>query len=234
TDFLDNPSTGWLIPDGTIPIDTPTVYGTSGNDTFVSMGIDATIDGEGGHDAIVYRGGSGDYSITENADGSLTIADSVAGRDGTEIAIGIQYLEFNDKTVYAETSANADIARLYVSAFDRLPDQSGLNYWEDTYAAQAPTVGATAELAAVAAAFVGSSEFQTRYGSLSDAAFVTQLYNNTLDRAPDSGGFNYWVGQLQSGGMTEAQILVGFAESTENIANTAYSHAHQAGWLFQL
>jgi hypothetical protein len=234
TNFLENPSTGWLISDGTIPLDLPTVTGTPGNDTFVTLGDNATVNGAGGHDMIVFRGSSGDYSLSENADSSLTIADSVAGRDGTDTAIGIQYLEFNDKTVFVETATNANIARLYTAAFARLPDQDGLNNWEDIFAAQAPIVGTTAELVNVANGFVNSTEFQNLYGSLSDTAFVTQLYLNALHRAPDTAGLDSWVQFLQNGTMSQAQVVIGFAESAENIANTAFSHSHSEGWLFTL
>ena len=42
------------------------------------------------------------------------------------------------------------------------------------------------------------------------------LYQNILDREPDVDGYNYWVGQLNNGIEKRSELLLGFAESTEN------------------
>jgi serralysin len=39
-----------------------------------------------------------------------------------------------------------------------------------------------------------------------------------LHRAPDAGGLAYHTGNLDSGGNSRAQVLVGFSESPENQA----------------
>ena len=51
------------------------IEGFSGNDT---------IYGSGGTDSAVYRGARSEYSVTSNTDGSHTVTDSVAGRDGVD------------------------------------------------------------------------------------------------------------------------------------------------------
>jgi hypothetical protein len=66
-----------------------------------------------------------------------------------------------------------------------------------------------------------SSEFISRYGTLTDSGFVTAMYENVLGRAPDEAGLNFWLGQLEGSGQTSAIVLVGFAESPENVAKTA-------------
>ena len=57
-------------------------------------------------------------------------------------------------------------------------------------------------------------------------AYVTSLYKNILQRAPDSGGLAYWVGLLTSGQDTEAQEQAGFLTSSEYL----HSLADQAAW----
>jgi hypothetical protein len=47
---------------------------------------------------------------------------------------------------------------------------------------------------------------------------VTKLYDNVLHRAPDTGGYNYWVGLLNSGAIDKTSTLVNFSESNENQA----------------
>ena len=144
----------------------------------------------------------------------------------------VEFLEFSDKTIFIENADNANIARLYSAAFDRAPDPAGLSFWEDIYAnnvsAGAKVAGYYTSLAqtndgsgsSIADNFMQSSEFQNRYGSLTDTAFVTLLYQNVLGRAPDQAGLTFWVNQLEGGGQTRAIVLVGFAESPENVAKT--------------
>ena len=63
-----------------------------------------------------------------------------------------------------------------------------------------------------------SPEFSARYGSLSTAEFVTQLYRNVLDRDPDAGGLLFHVDNLEAG-LPRNYLLVHFSESPENQAN---------------
>jgi len=103
--------------------------------------------------------------------------------------------------------AIAPIARLYFAYFNRIPDQPGFEYWVAQY-------GGGATLNDISQVFATSPEFISTYGSLSDGEFVTLVYNNVLGRAPDVGGYNYWVAQL-SAGMPRGNMMVGFSESPE-------------------
>lgn len=51
-----------------------------------------------------------------------------------------------------------------------------------------------------------------------------------LHRTPDSAGLDYWVSGLAHGG-TRADILVSFAVSAEDVANTNAISGHGGGWL---
>ena len=102
--------------------------------------------------------------------------------------------------------------RLYNAAFARFPDASGLEYWIDKYSS------GTDDSRAVASSFLDSNEFKTLYGeNVSDSTYVDNLYKNVLDRSADTSGLNYWVGQLNSGAETRYEVLLGFAESAENV-----------------
>jgi hypothetical protein len=102
----------------------------------------------------------------------------------------------------------AQVARLYDATLDRLPDAFGLGGW-----ISALENGMT--LTQVAQGFTDSAEFQQKYGTLDNVGFVSQLYRNVLDREPDAGGLNAWVGELE-GGKSRADVLVGFSESLEH------------------
>lgn len=121
---------------------------------------------------------------------------------------------------YTETGCEGHsdaVARLYVAAFGRTPEADGFDFWVDAYSSAAWT------LPAMAAFFVESTEFNARFGAIDDPGFVTQLYNNVLDRGPDDEGLNFWVGQLAAD-LTRGQLLLRFSESPENITNSGTAH----------
>lgn len=102
--------------------------------------------------------------------------------------------------------------RLYAAAFDRTPDPAGLGYWIDM-------MDKGVSLRAVAAGFTGSQEFIDLYGAnTSDAQFVDLLYQNTLHRAPDAAGRQFWVDAMQEHHAPREELLAQFSESPENQA----------------
>ena len=63
--------------------------------------------------------------------------------------------------------------------------------------------------------FASSSEFRTKYGMLTNRAFITRIYTDVLGRAADQAGVNFWTAQLDAKKKTRGQIMVGFSESSE-------------------
>jgi parallel beta-helix repeat protein len=191
------------------------------------------------NDAVLqFSGSSSQYNITNNGTGSVTIDDTVDHRDLDHLVANYEGLQFSDKILFVENADNANIARLYSAALDRAPDLAGEFGWEAYYKAFIPNVAkaqgiyvSLAEtpfngLPSLADGFILSPEFQQRYGALNNSGFVNQLYHNVLNRAPDEAGLDGWL-NLMDHGTSRAVILVGFAESSENIAKTA------ADWLLQ-
>jgi hypothetical protein len=100
------------------------------------------------------------------------------------------------------------VIRLFQAYFGRLPDLGGLNHWTNK------SRGGTS-INVISSNFAGSSEFKTKYGSLSNAAFVNLVYQNVLGRAGDAGGVAHWTGVLDKKTKTRGQVMVGFSESNE-------------------
>ena len=50
---------------------------------------------------------------------------------------------------------------------------------------------------------------------MSNAGFITYCYQVVLGRQPDSGGYNYWLGQLDSGARNRGEVMLAFSESAE-------------------
>ena len=128
---------------------------------------------------------------------------------------GLEDVQFADgQVVYDPAAPVAQVVRLYQAAFGRAPDQPGLHLWTNLIKAGTP-------LTAIADGFIGSTEFQQRFGAgTSDGAFVDQLYQTILHRAPDTSGDAIWTNAL-AGGVTRGQALAAFSDSGENKLATA-------------
>ncbi|SFC27888.1 choice-of-anchor U domain-containing protein [Massilia yuzhufengensis] len=115
------------------------------------------------------------------------------------------------------------LVRLYLAAFDRLPDGAGLAFWTGQ-------VGAGQPLAALAQALSSSAEFTATHGQLDDAGFVRQLYQNVLGRQGDIGGVAFWTAQL-GGSLERGDVLLGFAQSAEFTVASDHAVTAAMGYL---
>lgn len=112
----------------------------------------------------------------------------------------------------ASPGVTDSINRLYLAVFDREPDPAGREYWINQYV---DGVG----LPRIAEAFMASTEWRRRIGDVDDAAFVTLLYNNVLDRNPDAAGRRYWIDRAANG-FTRTDLVLSFSESREFVRRT--------------
>lgn len=167
--------------------------------------------GTGGGDVVRVASGARGVSVSLAPNGDVYL-----GRAGqTDVLRGIGAVRFIDgRLVFDPADPAVQVARLYQAGLGRLSDQDGLGYWTD-----AIQNGAT--LSQLAASFLGSPEFTSRFGQgLGDAGFVQRLYQNVLGRLPDPGGQAYWTGVLARGA-DRAAVLAGISESAENRQTTA-------------
>jgi hypothetical protein len=185
------------------------VIGTLANDQLRS-GIEAdTIDGGPGFDTVIYQCNKSSFTITKTTAGWIVSSQA----EGIDTLTNVERIQFGDRTLALDISGNAGQAyRLYQAAFNRVPDNGGLKYWIST-------MDGGATLLQVAAGFMESAEYKALYGANpTNEDFVTKLYTNILHRAPDAGGYAYWVNALNTMLITQAQALVFLSESTENQA----------------
>lgn len=211
-----NPGSPGAVIDGTNAPET--IYGTAGNDTIRGFGGNDAIVAQGGNDII--DGGAGIDTIgvsgtlrqynaaTEN--GVFAIQNKTTGE--IDFTSNVERIYFSDNQVLAlDYNGDAGQAfRLYQAALDRAPDAHGL-------AVHVHNLDGGTSLHDEALTFVNSVEFQHKYGAnLTDQQYVTALYENTLNRAPDANGYAYWTGVLANHSEDRASVLVGFSESFEN------------------
>jgi hypothetical protein len=162
--------------------------------------------------------------IVKAADGNNYIFSNVASQDNNDQIF--QNIFVSRLTVTPNLSLSFDVSgtagqayRIYRAAFDRDPmigDTAGLGYW-------IAQMDAGMSMTEVAARFIDSAEFRELYGATpTNGEFLTKVYNNVLDRDPDSDGYVWWMDQLANNPeKTWQKVLADFSESTENQTNVA-------------
>jgi hypothetical protein len=204
TKVIDVPQSGQGAPVSGV---TKTTVGTAGN----------AIPGPtvpNGPDDVTEQGSHTGYVVALDPSTGNAEIQSTAANGATQTAVGLHDVDFSDGVGKFDSTGNAEeVARLYKAAFNRAADNAGLDGW--TTQLDDHTIG----LSQVAAAFVGSAEFNHDYGALDNTGFVTRLYQNVLGRAPDPGGLQSWVNALNAGASRQ-NVLLGFSDSIENKTDT--------------
>lgn len=123
-------------------------------------------------------------------------------------------------------TARADVAKLYIAAFDRVPDSAGLDFWVNTYMAGTDT------LSTISQKFTSSTEYQTAYPSyLTTAEYVERIYVNVFNRASDATGKAFWVDAITTGKLTNGTLLKAMVDAAgTNGSNDGLMLANQASF----
>ena len=225
----------------------------AGNETVVANS--ATVTTYGGDDTIQITGGgtkgpspfdpvpntidvnagagvnSVDLSATFRDEGTLIGGggNEVVQVDGayayltTATLTSVDKIEFIDGATY-ENNATPDsqAALMFLGVFGRVPD--------------AINAGGFGQLAvrdgrlAAANAMLATQEGSADTAGLTNTAFVTRLYNNMLDRAPDPTGLAGWVNDLNTGLLGRGDVVERFAGSPE--AQTVNANLFASGQVF--
>ncbi len=133
---------------------------------------------------------------------------------GTPTPLSGQAASFSDGAGIGivDPSGNAEtLAHLYQAVLGRAPDIGGLEGWINHVDSGAISI------AAAAADIVGSAEFTSRFGSLTDAQFVNVLAENTTGSAATAADQDY-VDALDAG-TSRGTVAMQFAESAANVVN---------------
>ena len=177
--------------------------------TYLGTTRDDIINGLAGVDTAAFSGNRANYTVSKTSTG-WTVSSTA---EGVDTLANIERLKFADTAIAYDTSGvGGQTYRVYKAAFNRTPDLGGLGFWISG-------MDGGVSLNTVAQGFVNSAEFKSVYGaSPTNAEIVTRFYDNVLGRAAESGGYNYWLGVLNSGQGSVAGVLAAFSESPENQA----------------
>jgi Ca2+-binding RTX toxin-like protein len=180
------------------------LYGGSGDSILV-----------GGTGNDVLQGGSsdtGEWDFYLSASGQVEAyhhgtTGSVDVLTPAQLNTGVAALSFAG----ASAATLQELVLLYQTAFGRAPDLAGLSFWAAT----------NDSLAQLAQGFSSAPEWQSGNATLSDAAFVDQLYENALGHAGSAAETAAALAQL-SGAADNAtarvQLLVSISQSSEEAA----------------
>jgi hypothetical protein len=114
------------------------------------------------------------------------------------------------KSTRAAADYNDTVQKAYIAYYGRPADPGGLDYWAGRLK------DANGDLTAIIDAFGDSSEFKTRFASLSNSQLITQIYQQLYNRDPDSGGLEYYSNLLSSGASSLQRITVNVMSGSQN------------------
>jgi CSLREA domain-containing protein len=104
----------------------------------------------------------------------------------------------------------------YRGLLSRTPDDSGYNYWLDSFQtaqcnADADSISSLAYQ--VASLFTTLPEYTGK--NRTSTGFVEDIYDGIMRRDGDAAGINYWANEIASGNRSRDQVLQFFTASTE-------------------
>lgn len=196
------------------------VFGGIGDDRVALGAGQNSFDGRDGLDKIGVVGTREEFTVSKTSAGFNVSRTSNPAGDITETSNveRVEYLDTSFNTIgqlaFDLDGSAGQTYRLYQTTFNRVPDEHGLSH-------NVRSMDFGLSIFDMANAFIDSEEFRNTYGTnISDSQFLTLLYQNVLNRAPDQVGLDGWLGRLGSG-TERKEVLFGFSESAENKATVA-------------
>lgn len=126
---------------------------------------------------------------------------------------GFQVALFGVQDDSAGENITALITSYYQSILGRMPEASGLLYWQgEADRVRGLGVDVREVFFAMSLQFFNSPEYLNR--QTSDSQYLTDLYRTFFSREPDAAGLAYWQTQL-TGGMDRGALLTNFLFSPE-------------------
>ena len=171
------------------------------------------------HEVAAYSSGSGTNTLTFaytvqpsdiTADLQVTGLNLPSGAAIQDQAGALSGSVTGNLGIQVNNVVNNSITDLYIGYYNRAPDTVGETYW-------AGQLQGGMSLSAIAQSYSVQTESTTLYPFLASPntastaavqAFVTAVYENLFDRAPDTAGENYWVTQLQTGASTVGGAII--------------------------
>ncbi len=149
-----------------------------------------------------------------------------ANTDGTAGVQNTMRLAAAVKSAAAPANYTTAVQQLYVAFFGRPADSSGLT----NFSAALASAGAPSDIQGLNAAYSTNSTVRwavDAFGTSDESkalytgdtrAFVTAIYANVLNRAPDADGLAWWINAIDHGGLTRGNAALSIMAGA--LANT--------------
>lgn len=110
------------------------------------------------------------------------------------------------------------LVSMYIGAFGRAPEFDGLKYWATELATDLKAGHAQNDSYLMVGHNMYTAGAQNGEGGtqLDNSAYVNFAYNNALGRSADAAGAEYWINNLNSGGIERGQFLTTFLTAAQN------------------
>jgi serralysin len=196
-----------------------TLYGGGGNDVIQGGSGNDYIDGGVGLDIASYKGVTSNFSILKTSAGFVLTDNTLV--EGTDTLTGIERLHFANENVALDLDGNAGMTvKLLGAVFGPAAVNNatfvgiGLSFFDSGWSYL--QVADLALSAALGAARSNTSVFEL-------------LYYDTMGSHASAATESYWVGQLQSGAMTQAQMATFAADMQINLTNIGLTGLETTG-----
>lgn len=236
----------WLGPNPTI---TQIPGGMAGSETIAAPSGINNVYGYTGNNKVVYSAPSTQFTIDvdnlfSSANGTLTVTQGDPLTSGNSNTLhAIQSIQFSDMTIDTSWLTGASLlhstqpeefsvlSEIYLAYFNRAPDALGLDFWAagayNIHNSQ-PNLSWSEINGMIANVFSGTPEAISTFGTVTSQSttaelqnFVTRVYDNVLNRAPEEGGLNFWVDALHSGACSPGSFIRDIINSVNQQTGTA-------------
>lgn len=213
-----------------------------GNDLIYGGNGDNQIDGGEGIDTVIYE-------LLSRAEAYVKVMDNdtIHVGENSDTLLNIETIQFSDGSYNTQQLlVEDDVAKIYVAYFGRAADPLGMQYWVgDISYYLNHSYNYYDSIKNVIDSFAKSAEAEVIYpgmntGDLTEAglsAFITSVYNNLFDRAPDAPGLAYWLPEaaaLQEQGKAVGNIIKtiidGALDTQTSLDRTMIQNKAQVSW----
>jgi hypothetical protein len=214
----------------------------AGDDLIYGGNGDNQIDGGEGIDTVIYE-------ILSQAEAYVKVMDNdtIHVGENSDTLLNIETIQFSDGSYNTQQLlVEDDVAKIYVAYFGRAADPLGMQYWvSDISYYLNHSYNYYDSIKNVIDSFAKSAEAEVIYpgmntGDLTEAglsAFITSVYNNLFDRAPDAPGLAYWLPEaatLQEEGKAVGNIIKtiidGALDTQVSLDRTMIQNKAQVSW----
>jgi len=121
---------------------------------------------------------------------------------------------------------DATINSFYLAFYGRPADPAGMKYWSQQLANNSGDFGTIVD------AFANSEEALTRFGNVSAADRITDIYAQLFNRAPDTDGMAYWMNAINKGQASMADVALSILRGARGSDATLSQLRQQAADAF--